>query len=523
MDPPTHDRPFLPNVIKFYPFPELVPAAEPILLDHARPWQATAAIDLLQSRPATPPEAALLYIHIPYCDFFCHFCPIYKTTKRVDYAYPQQQRYVNALRRELACYARRIATNRILNGIYFGGGTPTSLPLPLLDQIVESVRKEFELAPTVEMTIEGIPTHFVDSERLKFLCERGFNRISFGVQSLDEDIRRGLGRGDSVSDCYAAVEAAHNAGISHVNVDIMYGYPGQTVSRFLRDVDAVRQLGADSIDFYYYTPVPGTPYRDRILSGRIGNPNDVVPLANMRRALLSHMSDWCQVTSECFNRESNEVACIWSHALGGQDGVSEVISVGVSAYGQIAGHYYYNHATLRDYLSDIERGCLPLRSRIELGSKALATRLLLRSVLLGGIPKRLSVALPRSLRGQIRRWVSCGLLAEGADCYRLSPEGQVRFQMLMCECVPKSFAFVMMRRYMMTFQEQEKLLFQGTDLLYAHSVTQMIMGHVPVVRMLRKLGYRALLLFPVRFLDFLVEWVIGVIRWRSRFGCFPAS
>ena len=199
MDPPAHDQPFLPNVIKFYPFPELVPAAEPISLDHARPWQATAAINLLQPRPATPSEGTLLYVHIPYCDFFCHFCPIYKTTKRGDYAYEQQQRYVNALRRELACYARCISTNRILKGIYFGGGTPTSLPLPLLGQIVESVREEFALAPTVEMAIEGIPTHFVDSRRLEFLLERGFNRISFGVQSLGAGASKLSARAAAVS------------------------------------------------------------------------------------------------------------------------------------------------------------------------------------------------------------------------------------------------------------------------------------------------------------------------------------
>jgi hypothetical protein len=112
------------------------------------------------------------------------------------------------------------------------------------------------------------------------------------------------------------------------------------------------------------------------------------------------------------------------------------------------------------------------------------------------------------LQRRVASWTKDGLLVATEDGHRLSRAGQERFQMLQCACVPPLHAFVMMRAYMMTFEEQRALLFKDTDQLYARSVTAMVRGQSGVVGGLRGLGYRLLLKLPDRALD----WLVGLVR-----------
>src|SRR5690606_6336166 len=124
------------------------------------------------------------------------------------------------------------------------------------------------------------------------------------------------GRRDAAEECAAAIEQARAAGVEHVNVDMMYGYPGQTLAMFERDVLAVKALGPDSGDFYAQMPIMGTPYRQMIAKARLGSPDHAIPLAEMRARLLDLCADWQQVTTECFSRTSPLVPRIWSHTFG---------------------------------------------------------------------------------------------------------------------------------------------------------------------------------------------------------------
>ncbi|MBZ5709222.1 coproporphyrinogen-III oxidase family protein [Nannocystis pusilla] len=484
-----------------------MPAAPRVPLEEAEPWHPPPDVARLRADPSFVADGALLYVHVPYCDFFCHYCPLYKTLAPDDYRPSEQARYVDALCKEIAAYARRVAPGRVFRAVYFGGGTPTSLPAPLFRRIMACIRDETNLASDAEITVEGIPTHFARTDCVAELVGLGVNRLSFGAQSFEPTVRKHLGRRDTAEECAAAIERARAAGIEHVNVDMMYGYPGQTLEMFERDVLAVKALGPDSVDFYYQMQIMGTPYRQMIAKARLGSSDAVIPLAGMRARLLDLCSDWLQVTAECFSRTSPVVPRIWSHTFGGESGAAEVIAVGPSSYGQVAGHYYFNHATLGPWQQAIEAGHLPLRGRLALGGRTLALRVLFGSILLGRIPARLAALFPRDLQRRIASWTEEGLLEAVESGHRLSRAGQERFQMLQCACVPPLQAFVMMRTYMMTFEEQRKLLFKDTDLLYARSVAAMVRGSGRTFGGLRGLAYRLLLRLPDRVLEQLVALV----------------
>ena len=159
---------------------------------------------------------------------------------------------------------------------------------------------------------------------------------------------------------------------------------------------------------------------------------------------------------------------------------------------------------------------LPLRGKLALAGRSLGLRLLFGSIILGALPKRFLQLLPRDIRRRVARWEASGLLSDKGEAYHLTRNGQKRFQMLQCECVPPLHAFVMTRNYMLTFQEQRALLFRRTKLLYASSITAMIKGSTPVIGVLRIAGYWLLLRLPDCLLDWTVERVRHLVAWRSR-------
>ncbi len=510
----SSDEPFLPNVIKFFPFPECSPTAPTLRLDTKTPWKPHRDVAALQAHPSFVEDGALLYVHVPFCDFFCHYCPLYKTLDPGAYTAPEQNRYVANIGLEVAAYARKIAPGRSLKAIYLGGGTPTSLPNHLLKKIMACIRSEFEVVSGAEITFEGIPAHFADKERVLALRELGVNRISFGAQSLDLTVRKRLGRGDTPADCQSAIECARACGIDHVNVDMMYGYPGQTGEMFERDVLAIKALGPDSVDFYYYMQIMGTPYRQMTAKRRLPSSGDRILLSEMRSKLLDLCTDWHQVTTECFERNAHSVPRIWKNTFGGESGVAEVIAVGPSAYGQVAGHHYFNHGTLNTWQSALESGQLPLRGCLRLKGRPLALRVLFGAILLGRLPNHLVDRFQCHIGKPLSDWHKTGLLKKDNHGFTLTRSGQTRFQMLQCSLVPPLHAFIMMRTYMMTFAEQKSLLFKETDLLYSRSIAAMIVGPDKFFGAFRRLAYRILLLLPNPLLDALVRIVRSIVAFQ---------
>ena len=200
--------------------------------------------------PPLPHTPALgLYIHVPFCRSRCHFCAFYLQIYRQDRA----QAYLKALVNEIRLHAEQgTIGGRLLDTVYFGGGTPTALQPSALCGILSCVQTHFGLRPHAEITVEAHPDT-VTADGLAQLAQKGFNRISFGVQSLDETELANIGRSGFSETTHEAVAAAHRAGFTNINLDLIYGLPGQTLKSWRTTVETAIELHPTHVSCYALT------------------------------------------------------------------------------------------------------------------------------------------------------------------------------------------------------------------------------------------------------------------------------
>ena len=171
-----------------------------------------------------PEPINAVYIHIPFCLKKCHYCDF------LSFAQPEQmEQYVLALLAEMQLAVQRYAVQA--KTIFIGGGTPSCLPEPLLEQILQAVQQYFVTPALQEYTLEANPGT-LSAEKLRLLKQYGVNRLSLGVQSDNAEQLQLLGRIHSFAQAKEAVQLARKAGFSNLNLDFMYGLPGQTLAQW---------------------------------------------------------------------------------------------------------------------------------------------------------------------------------------------------------------------------------------------------------------------------------------------------
>jgi oxygen-independent coproporphyrinogen-3 oxidase len=205
-----------------------------------------------------------LYLHVPFCRTRCHFCAFYLRVYRASDA----AAYVNALHREIDRHAAAgTLRGRSVDTVYFGGGTPTALPATDLAAVLRHITDAFDVSPGAEITVEAHPADAVDA-MLGTLAAAGVTRMSFGAQSFDENELVALGRQALPSTTTRAVSAARCAGISSINLDLMYGLPGQTARDWQDSLDEACSLLPDHLSCYAFTVEDDTKTGRDIALGR---------------------------------------------------------------------------------------------------------------------------------------------------------------------------------------------------------------------------------------------------------------
>lgn len=198
-------------------------------------------------------EPLALYIHWPFCAAKCPYCDFNSHVRdRVDEA-----RFAAALRRELAHEAARVG-RRALASIFFGGGTPSLMAPDTVAALIADAQALFEAAPDMEVTLEANPTS-VETGRLAAFRDAGVNRASLGVQSLEEDALRFLGRRHDTAQAIAALEAAR-AIFPRLSFDLIYARPGQAEAAWRAELRRALALAADHLSLYQLTIEPGTQF-----------------------------------------------------------------------------------------------------------------------------------------------------------------------------------------------------------------------------------------------------------------------
>lgn len=206
-----------------------------------------------------PAEIPLsLYVHLPWCARKCPYCDF--NSHRAPAELPEAA-YVNVLLQDLEGESQE-AGHRPLISIYLGGGTPSLFSPAAVGRLLEGIAGRCALAPDCEVTLEANPGT-VDRPRLAGYRAAGVNRLSLGVQSFDDDCLAAIGRIHDAARARAAVAAARAAGFDNLNLDLMYGLPGQDPAGALADLEAALAFEPEHLSVYQLTLEPGTPFHRR--------------------------------------------------------------------------------------------------------------------------------------------------------------------------------------------------------------------------------------------------------------------
>jgi len=222
-----------------------------------------------------------LYIHIPFCKSRCIYCGFYSTT---DMAL--RQRYVDAVCKEMVVRGEKLeGRGERIDTIYIGGGTPSQLTLPQLRQLLESAKRVFTVAVNAEITVEVNPDD-VTEELAEGLHTMGVNRVSMGAQTFDESRLRFLNRRHTAGQVEEAVRLLRQHGFDNISIDLMYGFPKETLDAWQQDIESALRLAPEHLSAYSLMYEEGTPLY-RLLSDDTIQPCD----EELERAMYYQLID----------------------------------------------------------------------------------------------------------------------------------------------------------------------------------------------------------------------------------------
>ena len=360
-----------------------------------------------------------LYIHVPFCRSRCHFCAFYLEIYRDDRA----QSFLTALSREMQLHvAQQPLGGRRLDSVYFGGGTPTTLRTEDLCAILSAVRTNFGLTHDAEITIEAHPDT-VAVEGLRALSAAGFNRISFGVQSLDEKELTQIGRPVLSDTTHKAVASARQAGFTNINLDLMYGLPGQTLDSWLETVDHALALEPTHLSCYALTVENNTRLIVDIRRGTRDNPEELLQNA-MENEAARRLAGAGFHHYEISNYSRPGYTCRHNR-LYWENG--EYLGMGPSAQSYLAGDRFGNIDDLDAYEDRLANGVLPIVDRESLGAERRRREAVVFGLrLIDGVP---TASLPiheeqRDWTEKITRLIDDGYLETAGDRVKLTATGR---------------------------------------------------------------------------------------------------
>ena len=209
-----------------------------------------------------------VYVHWPFCLAKCPYCDF---NSHVRHAPPDQERFLHAFRAEIA-HMRARTGPRAAQTVFFGGGTPSLMAPATVAAILEAVNAAWPLTHDAEVTLEANPTS-VEAERFRGYRAAGVNRVSLGVQALNDGELKALGRMHSVDEALAAVAIAR-AAFERVSFDLIYARPGQTPESWARELDRAIAEGCEHLSLYQLTIEPGTAFERLYSAGKLLIPDD---------------------------------------------------------------------------------------------------------------------------------------------------------------------------------------------------------------------------------------------------------
>jgi oxygen-independent coproporphyrinogen-3 oxidase len=295
-----------------------------------------------------------IYLHIPFCDQICPYCPYNRELYDEDAA----RRYTNAVKVEIDRYAE-LLENRQVTSFYIGGGTPTTMIYTGLGDILEHAFKRLDIRCDVHM--ESHPNH-LDSDRLGAIASLGVNKISIGVESLQDRHLKTLNRTYTVAEVKAAVERTVSRGFKCVNADVIFALPDQTYDEVEQTGHTLVEMGLDQVAAYPLFVFPYTPMARAGKSIKYKT-SGVFRRRKMLGILEKHFygAGFRRTSSWAFTRPGVPKYCSVTVPL--------YVGLGASGSTYLKDVFYLNTFSVADYVSAIEDGRMPIALSVELSER----------------------------------------------------------------------------------------------------------------------------------------------------------
>jgi oxygen-independent coproporphyrinogen-3 oxidase len=364
-----------------------------------------------------------IYCHVPFCASTCDFCAFYqKKPRRGDL-----DRYLSAMDLEFA----RLPQDRVVDTVFWGGGTPGLLPAKDLERLGRSMLARLS-EPPQEWTIEMAPST-VKVDKLQVLRDLGVTRISMGVQSFDPDLLLSLGRLHSPKQVYTAWERVAAAGFPQTNLDLMFAIPGQSIEQWEADIREAARLGPTHLSTYCLTFEEDTALYVKLSQGKVSI-DEEKELRFYERGweLLAELgyqqyeiSNFAKPGAECLHNQNT-----WR--------MQEWLGCGPSAASQFSGERYQRPANLDEWCHGLEAGIPPKSELVRLDDEILLTDAIIFGLRMNaGVDIAvLAQRFPSSgqhvslLEAQLQAFAREGLVDAEGSHFRLSHRGR-----LLCDAI----------------------------------------------------------------------------------------
>lgn len=300
-----------------------------------------------------------LYVHLPFCKRRCSYCGCNVV---ISPQYDPVENFLKSLDKEANLWSKRLIKPRKIIQMHWGGGTPNYLNASDLSRVFRSVTSRFEILPNAEVSIEIDPT-FLTVDQLPVLRDLGFNRVSFGVQDMDLEVQELITRGQTPDQTIKAIEQAQSLGFKGINIDLVYGLPGQTPSSFKITIQKMIELNPSRLAIYGFAYLPSLlPFQKSIPLEKLPQPSERLNLLLMASNMLEQ-AGYIAVGMDHFSSPSDDLTTalnsgkLGRNFMGYAPQVGEhMVSMGPSAISNIGNVYHQNHKNLNQWTQAINDG-----------------------------------------------------------------------------------------------------------------------------------------------------------------------
>ena len=361
-----------------------------------------------------------LYIHIPFCDHICTYCDFPKLMTKGQH----HEGYLEALIEELKYYEQQVGF-RELQTVFIGGGTPTALTISQLEPLFRYLKQAIDFKQIKEVSIEANPENLTQ-EKVDFLLSQGITRMSLGVQTFDSTLLKEIGRKHTSSDVKDAIKRLKVAGLTNINLDLIYGIPGQTLAQVQTDLEIAMSLDIAHISAYSLIVEEHTLlYLDYMKDQVVLTDNELE--ANMYEWIINQLAlnGFKQYEISNFTKDLPSLHNQWYWLN------EEYIGVGLGAHGYISGSRYQNTRSINSYIQRFEQGKLPIvdshvvSSKEKLEEEMFLGLRLMQGIHLEEVNDKYGIKVEEIYGPVLKELVSRGYLEQEAGRIRLSPLGKL--------------------------------------------------------------------------------------------------